>query len=248
VRFKEELSKQQEERERKRVVMEFNQKREQRLKALSSRIQVARSESDTLKAQVAAIEGQVLALSGFWNFFKRRALEPEVNSRKLEHEAKREKIERLLDERISIEGEPWPEPKGLGVEARRIINLALLALAQHLYLHFSENSLAVMARGAMLKSLKEQHYGGRADCEHYLGLIPAAVASMQAERGHGQDLKARANGLRARARYKNDTDATPAADSMDGIALHASETDFGGVVQVNVLMENYWNVLDLLTR
>jgi hypothetical protein len=49
-------------------------------------------------------------------------------------------------------------------------------------------------------------------------------------------------------RYKSDTDTTPAADSMDGIPIQASETDFGGLVQVNVLTDNYWNVLDLLMR
>jgi hypothetical protein len=47
-------------------------------------------------------------------------------------------------------------------------------------------------------------------------------------------------------RYKSDTDAMPAADSVDGIPLQASESDFGGIAQVNVLTDNYWNVLDLL--
>jgi hypothetical protein len=186
------------------------------------------------------------ALAGFWNFFRRRKLEPELASRRLAHEAVREQVDRLLDERIAIESEPVPLPKGLGVEARRLINLALLALAQHMYLHFSENSLATMARGAVLKSLKEQHYGLRADCERFLAMIPEAVAAMRAQRGHGQDLKLRANGLRERVRYKSETDATPAADSVDGIALQANENDFGGIVQVNVLTDNYWNVLDLL--
>ena len=248
VRFKEELVKQQEGRERKRLVMEFNQQREQRLQALTTRVQAVRAESDALKAQVLALDGQMLALTGFWNYFKRRALAPELDQRRLEHETVREQVDRLLDQRIAIEGEPWPEPKGLGIEARRLINLALLALTQHLYLHFSENSLSSLARSATLKALKEQHYGLRPDCEQFLALIPQALASMQAQRGHGQDLKVRANGLRARVRFKSDSDATPAADSVDGIPLQATETDFGGIAQVNVLTDNYWNVLDLLMR
>ena len=246
VRFKEELAKQQEEREKKRVAVEFNQKRQQRLQKLGAKVAAVRAESDAMKAQVLALEGQMAGLAGFWNFFKRRMLEPELQQRRLAHEAIREQVDRLLDERISIESEPVPLPKGLGVEARRLINLALLALTQHLYLHFSEDSLATMARGAVLKALKEQHYGLRPDCERFLAMIPDVVAAMRAQRGHGQDLKMRANGLRERVRYKSDTDAMPAADSVDGIPLQASESDFGGIAQVNVLTDNYWNVLDLL--
>jgi hypothetical protein len=248
VRFKDELIKQQETRERKRLVMEFNQQREQRLQALNTRVQSVRAESDAMKAQLLALEGRMAGLTGFWNYFKRRALTPELTQRRMEHETVREQFDRLLDQRIAIESEPWPEPKGLGIEARRLINLALLALTQHLYLHFSENSLSSLARSANLKALKEQHYGLRSDCEQYLALIPRAIANMEAQRGHGQELKVRANGLRARVRFKGDSDATPAADSVDGIPLQASETDFGGIVQVNVLTDNYWNVLDLLMR
>jgi hypothetical protein len=246
--FRTELVKQQEERERRRILTEFNAEREQRLQALSTRLQAARSESETRKIQVAHVEAQIAALRGFWNFFKRRALQPELDARRLDHEQARERIEALLDERITIEGEPCPEPRGLGIEGKRLVNLALLALTQHLYLHFSENSLSQLARGSMLKSLREQHYGLRSDCEHYMSVIAEALAAMRAQRGHGQDLKARANGLKARARYKSDGDATPAADSMEGIPLQAHETDFGGLVQVNVLTDNYWNVLELLVR
>jgi hypothetical protein len=173
-----------------------------------------------------------------------------VEKRRLEHEAVREQIEVLLDERIAIESEPVPELEALGLEARRIINLALIALAQYLYLYFSEgqSSLASLARTAMLKSLKEQSYGTRQDCEKLLASIPPAIAGMQRQRGHGQELKVRANGLRERVRYKNDTDATPAADSVDGIPMSVNENDFGGLVHVNVMTDNYWNVLDHLMR
>jgi hypothetical protein len=247
-RFKEELIKQQEDRERKRVVAEFNQQREKRLQTLNERLQGVRAESDVMKAQVVSAEARLLELRGFWNYFRRRAFEPEVQLRRQAHEAVREQIEALLDERIGIESEPAPEPHGLGLEGRRLINVALIALAQYLYLHFSENSLATLARAAMLKSLKEQSYGQRSDCEQLLALVPKSIGTMQAQRGHGQELKIRANGLRARARYKNETDATPAPDSVDGIPMSASETEFGGLVQVNVLTDNYWNLLDHLAR
>jgi hypothetical protein len=246
--FRTELMKQQEDRERKRVLMEFNRAREERLQELNGRLAAVRAQTEAKKSQVADVEAQMQALRGFWNYFRRRALQPELEARKLEHENVREQIERLLDERISIESEECPEPKGLGVEGRRLVNLALLALTQHLYLHFSENSLAQLARGAVLKSLKDQHYGMRSDCEHYMAVIAEAVEAMQAQRGHGQQLKVRANGLRTRVRYKSDTDATPVADSVDGIPLQPEETDFGGLVQVNVLTDNYWNVLDLIMR
>ena len=150
VLFQGELLKQQEERERKRVLAEFNREREQRLQALGGRVQSVRSQSDAKKSQVADVEARLAAMRGFWNYFKRRPIEAELHAVRLEHEAVREQIERLLDERIAIEAKQCPEPRGLGVEGRRLVDLALLALTQHLYLHFSENSLAPLARAAML--------------------------------------------------------------------------------------------------
>ena len=83
VRFKDELAKQQEEKEKKRVAIDFNQKREQRLQKLNAKVAAVRSESDAMKAQVLTLEGEMAGLAGFWNFFKRRKLEPELATRRL---------------------------------------------------------------------------------------------------------------------------------------------------------------------
>src|SRR5690606_2886725 len=56
-----------------------------------------------------------------------------------------ERIAELQHLREKIEGETLPEPEGLNLESRRLINAALIALAQHLVVHFSEHDLASLA-------------------------------------------------------------------------------------------------------
>ena len=54
-----------------------------------------------------------------------------------------EKLEELQALTEKIQGEPLPEPEGLSLDSRRLINTAVIALAQHLVVHFSEHDLGV---------------------------------------------------------------------------------------------------------
>ncbi len=47
-----------------------------------------------------------------------------------------EKLEELRALTEKIQGEPLPEPEELSLDSRRLINTAIIALAQHLVVHF----------------------------------------------------------------------------------------------------------------
>ena len=50
-----------------------------------------------------------------------------------------DKLEELKELTEKIQSEPLPEPEELSLESRRLINTAVIALAQHLVVHFSEH-------------------------------------------------------------------------------------------------------------
>ncbi len=249
--FCEELITQQKDRERKKQIMQFNQDRQKRLKELNERIVNIKQESDDAKQKFQEVETRYNELTGVLNVMKRKNLKPSLDHHREEYEKVRELIESLFDERIKIESEPWPDYPGLTVEGRRVINMAVIALAQHLCVHFSEHSLSTLARTAVTQKIQKVEYGGKSDCEYLMGNIRNAVVSMQEDRSFATELKARSKWLRSKAKYRNDEDTRPIADSVGGIPVSLPGVDLGNTVagmpiEINVLAEDYWNIEQVL--
>jgi hypothetical protein len=70
-----------------------------------------------------------------------------------------EKLERAQGAAEKIQGEPLPEPEELSLESRRLINMAVIALAQHLVVHFSEHDLASLAKTATERAVGDMKFG-----------------------------------------------------------------------------------------
>ncbi|MEM7081854.1 MAG: hypothetical protein AAF465_03905 [Pseudomonadota bacterium] len=249
--FSEELITQQKDRERKKQIMEFNQERQKRLKELNEKIVEVKKQSDNAKGALTAIEMRFNELTGLLNTFKRKSLQPAVEQHREDYERVRERIEGLFDDRIKIESEPWPEYPGLTVDGRRVINMAVIALAQHLCVHFSEHALANQARIAVTQKIQKVDYGSKSDCEFMMTKIRSAVVSMQEDRGFASELKARSKWLRSKAEYRTEDDTRPVAESVGGIPVSLPGIDLGNTVagmplEINVLAEDYWNLSQVL--
>lgn len=251
--FSEELSNQQKDRERKKQIMEFNQDREKRLKDVSAQIARIKTEADEAKQALAALEGEFATLTGIFNYFKRRKMQPLLEQRRNHYESVRSRIEELFDRRIKLESEPWPDYPGLSAEGKRVINLAVIALAQHLYIHFSENSLGEMSRVTTLKRVQDIDYGTRPDCEFLMNRIAEAVLSMKNDRGFANELRARSKFLRTRAEFRSEHDTVPVPGSIGNIPIAVPGIDLGNTVagvplEVNVMIDDYWNLSKVLLR
>ncbi|MFK8030403.1 MAG: hypothetical protein AB8G18_09190 [Gammaproteobacteria bacterium] len=249
--FSEELITQQKDRERKKQIMEFNQERQKRLQTLNEKIVVVKERSDNAKDSLQIVETRYAELTGVFNVLKRKSLQPVLEQSREEYEEVRELIEGLFDERIKIESEPWPDFPGLTVDGRRVINTAIIALAQHLCVHFSQHSLASLARTAVTQKLQKVDYGSKSDCEYLMENIRKAVVSMQEDRGFASELKARSKWLRSKASYRSDEDTRPIADTVGGIPVALPGADFGNTVagmpiEINVLAEDYWHLSQVL--
>ncbi len=249
-RFGEVLKKQQVDRERKREIMEFNRDREKRLAQTNDKVVKVKAESDALKAAIEKKEQAIAEKAGMLHFFNRRKMRRGLDAEKKQLAEIRGRIEELFSRRIKIESEQWPEFRGISLKGKRAINIALVAMAQHLYIHFSEHKLCEMARQAMRQRPSEVHYGLRQDCEFLMEKISGMVNQLQAQSNFGEKLKARADVLRTEAEFKNENDPVPLASSLAKIntAISADPNQTGLIIDVNVLADDYWNILSAMVE
>lgn len=251
--FSRELAKQQEDRERKRQVMQFNQERQERLKEVNQRIGVLKTVAEERKTVLDMLQGELDQSSGFWNYFKRRRLQDKINENTAMFDDTKLEVETLFDRRMKLESEPWPEFGGLAIDARRTINLAVLALAQHLYLHFSEHQLVQMAKKAMSNRLREVTYGTRKECEFLMRTIQSAIGRMQADPDLPTKIRHRTAYLKSTVSYRQPEEAIPTAESLTSLQIGFNSSDgavagTGIPLEINVLADDYWDVYKVLFR
>jgi hypothetical protein len=199
------------------------------------------------------MEDEFAQLTGIVNFFRRRKRLPLLEQQRGHYEAVRSRIEELFDRRIKLESEPWPDYPGLSCEGKRVINLAVIALAQHLCIRLSANGLGEMARVTTLKRVQDVTYGSRADCEFLMNRIAEAAQRLSKDQGFASELRARSKFLRSRAEFRDSHDTVPAAGSIGNIPLSVPGMDVGNAVagvplETNVMIDDYWHMSRVLLR
>ncbi len=242
--FAEELRKQQEDRERKKQLQVFNKDRSHRMDEINDLIRRVKDEADDIAGDIAELEKRQGRLSGLWNYFRRREVAARLAERRAEHAGARSRIEELFDRRIKIEGETAPEFPGLSIEGRRIVNIAVIAYAQHLYAYFSESNVARLAREAVTRPIQDLKYGSEKECTHLIDKIQQLMAGLKDSHLKAAGLKDMALDVRRHSEFRNDEDTVPAASSLDGMLAGSVLTG----PRVNVLMEEYWDIYDVFLR
>ncbi len=242
------LKKQQVDRERKREIMEFNREREKRLARANELVVNAKAESDQLQTEINTKQQELSEMSGVLRYFDRRKLRKALEPEKAQLAQIREKIEELFSRRIKIESEQWPEFKGISMKGKRAINLAIVAMAQHLYIHFHGQNISEMAKLAMRQRPSEVHYGLRQDCEYLMQKIAESLERLRSQGQFADKLRVRADALRAQAEFKNENDPVPLASSLSKISTTVGKDpgETGVLLDVNVLADDYWNILSVM--
>jgi hypothetical protein len=242
--FSAELRRQQEDRERKRELVQFHEERQARLEVAVRRLDEATQVAEEVGQAEAALRARLAAASGFWHYFRRRRLQEELAGHVLRTAEARRVLDDLGAARRTIEKEPWPEFAGLSLEGQRAINNAVIGYAQLLYVQLYESGLAAPARAARLGSIQDSHYGSRAECEALMAEIAAALASVKANRDIRDELKARADLIRAAAVYRHPSDTAPQDRSIP--SAYAYKGTSVPVREPNVLADDYWDVQQLM--
>lgn len=244
-KFSQQLQRQQEERERRRQVIEFDQSKRRELAEIDRVLEEAQSETDALAAQLKAGEARLAALKGFWNYFRRRKLAEQVEALRQRWDEAATRVTDLSDDRADIEDREPPEFAGISIDGRRSVNTAVIAFAQQLAANLSSGGIAMLAKETTTKRVFDVRYGSREECARLMNQLREAMSVIDAHADDLRGLKQRTEAVRATATYRNDADTVPLTDSIG--TLPVSSAPVSGLESVNraginVLVDDYWEL------
>ncbi|MGD8324550.1 MAG: hypothetical protein PVF50_09295 [Gammaproteobacteria bacterium] len=245
--FSGELEQQRLTRERKSMHEAALSKRERRLAGIEDKVNGLRAERNVLSARAEKLRVRLGAMNAIARLFRGS----KIQSRIERIESKAERLADALEEQQGladkIEGEPLPEVEGLSVESRRMVNTAVIALAQHLVVHFSANRLAEISRDSMHKTVGDMRFGDRRECDRMVESIRSRIADLKEETQLADLVKKRAAMIAKELKYRDDSDSMPSAFSVPQIMPSLThekggrrETD--APIRVNVIADDYWDL------
>jgi hypothetical protein len=235
------------------------------LRCAMSRFEARREASlQEIDAQIATVESRVLecdqrlhALSGlslrrFWHALTtRQHHQIEISALQATRTAATEQLGILRDRRDKLCAESVPAPTDLPLARKRQINLAVIGLAQELFLHFCADGLADLARQASLRQLTDLDFGGRSNCRRLSRAAAELSQSLDSRTDLKDRVRRRAAGLARAAVYRLETDAVPESGCCMLIARDLDEAGRivgTGVEATNVLSDDYWDLCAVLVN
>ena len=245
------LSRQQDERERRQHVAEHNRRQFAQRQALDAQLNEARSHAEQAARELTEMQAERARLTRFWHYFKRRALDHRIATTS---GASLHAGEALASARAAVQAldaEAVPEFPGLSLEARRAINLAALALAEVLCVRLAKTNLVALAKEATARREATDEYGTPQECVDLMAEIDNAYLLIQSRTNIAQEIKLRSDRIKQVARYRNAPDTTPVADSIalsEGDVLNSQAVGGNAARVPNVLAEDTWDLYRILLR
>jgi predicted nucleic acid-binding Zn-ribbon protein len=252
--FSKELRSQRERKERAKLHETALEKRKRRLDILNDKLQGLLIKERNLAHEVETLQQRLDEMNGVMRLVKGQGLKHRVAGLHKGREALQVRVGEIKETQASINGEPLPEIGNLSLESRRLINLAVLALAQELVLHFAEHDLAQKAKASTERTVGDMKFGDRRDCDRLVDRIRGRLSEIKDQKQIADAVKVRTDYLLTQVSYRDDSAAVPLADAFAGIPPQVPGADGGGplkrtgeaALRVNVLTDDYWNVLDYL--
>jgi prefoldin subunit 5 len=240
-KFAGELKRERQDAERKQQLAEFQADRTDRLKVADDRLRQAQEVGDAERERLREFEARMAKLQRFWHYFKRRALATEVLAQRERCAAAERHLGEMKESHRTIEKEPWPEFPGISILGRRMVNLAVIAYAQHLFARLAASGLAMDARLANNRSVESAKHGTIDACLARLREIAQAHAMVRAQDGLAAEIKKRGEAMAPSATWRNANETVPQPASLPPAGS-------GGVPDANVLVDDYWDVYKVLLR
>jgi len=248
----EELSGRHDQAERARFTEAFEQQRASQLADLQRMIEILDADRQGLATGIAEMEAQVPKLKWFWHRKRREALMSDIEAAIEKLAAVDKRRAELAAQLEQVRKAPIPPYLGIGIPARRAINVALLSLTQYLYLHFTEHNVAQMALSAGTKAVSDVYFGMGNDCLKFGVQMWEVVMKLKDDKLRADKLKHRSEYLREKLTYASEADSVPEEASLDYLlpsAANMAQLDTGvTAIPVNVLRQNYWDIQTLLLK
>lgn len=246
------LSNRQDQVERSKFLEEFEREKKSRLDELARNLSGVEHERALVQSGIDEMQQGLTKLKRFWHRGKRKRLENDIinASEQLPPlETKKREIVARIEQAKNLKPPAWG---GIGIPARRAINLALLSLAQYLYLHFLEHNISEMAHSAGTKSVSDVNFGMANECLKIGNQVYEVVVKLRNDKLRPEKLKHRTEYLKGKAIFSGPQDTIPEESCLDYL-LPASK---GGTtvdteahaLGVNVFRLNYWDLQNLLLK
>jgi len=253
--FSKELRAQRERKERAKLQEAALEKRKRRLQILHDKLQSLLIKDRNIAHEVETHQQRLDAMSRVNRLFKGRGIKRRLTGLNNGREALQVRIEEVKETQQKINAEPLPDIAGLSLESRRLINLAVLGLAQELVLHFAEHNIVNFAKTATEKPVADMKFGDRRDCDRLVERIRGRISELDDQRAIADAVKVRTDHLLIEVSYPDEKSTVPLSDTFAGIPPEVPKTASDGVQQkrasdaplrINVLADDYWDVLKVL--
>lgn len=246
VRFAEELKQQREQKIHKKVLVGWNEQRQQESEQVERQVGELRMQLQLLEDQLQSERHKLMTMGGISKMFNGRSQETIVNDVESSIAKAHGQEQALLLELDRIEKQVPPDHAGLDTAAKRSVNFMILSFAQQLYLDYRNDDLVGLAKEAIEKSVGAVNYGSKSDCDKLLEVLTRRREEVDQADDFAGVLKKRAALIAKHALFRND-DVVPAPGTVATIY----EIDDNGVVRksdANLLGENYFGVAKVLSR
>ena len=252
--FGRELETQREKRERTVLQEAETAKRQRRLEAVVEKLAGLTEKKSAAAEEQARLEQQLAAMNAFMRLFRSSPLKRQLAGVASGRQMLEEKLVELQALTEKIQGEPLPEPEGLSIESRRLINTAIIALAQHLAIHFSEHDLASLAKTSTERAVADMKFGDRRDCDRMVERIREKIEELKQQKTFADQVKRRTDLLLAEVQYRNETDSVPSVENLQLIPrTFGGEADAemtrrttDAPLRLNVVADDYWDLLSVM--
>lgn len=248
-KFAAELQRQQDERERRKQMFEFNQDLKNRLAVVDGRLAVAEDATRQQDERKTGLENKLLRLKGFWNYFRRRNLRAELMRQNAHVDAAHRECAQIREQHAALEMEQCPAFPGLTVDGRRAINLATIAYSLILGARLSTHGLASRAKDAMTRRVHEAQFGTRAECETLMIAIAQALTAVRSRKDLAAEIKGCVDQLREVAQYRAASDTVPLGETLASVV--PASPDGRAMLSLSgpqILADDYWHIYKVLMR
>ena len=246
-RFAEQLKRQREEKIHGKVLAKWNARLAKESDKVERRIGESRMRLQLLEDQLQAERHKLATMGGISKMFHRRSQESAVDEIGASVAEAQGQEKALLLELEGIGNTSPPDHEGLNTADKRSINFMIMSFAQQLYLDYTEDNLAGLAKEASEKSVGAINYGSKVDCDELLDILAKRRDDVDHANDFAEILQKRARLIAKHAQFRNDDDVVPAPGTVATIY----DIDANGVVRqsdANLLGENYFAVAKVLSR
>lgn len=246
-RFAEQLKQQREKRTYGKVIDEWNDQRDERAQAVQAEMGEHRMQIQMLEDQLQSERHRFAMMGGLSRFLKKNSIAKSLESVTEQLAVAQVHESELLASLEEIQSSTAPDTQGLDIASKRSINFMILSFAQQLYLHFSADNLAGLAKDTGDKAVGAINYGGQSDCEEILEMLRNRADSMENVTDFADILQKRAKLISEKALFEKDEAAVPVPGTVSTVFAIAAN---GTVTEkdANLLGENYWDLANVVSR